>query len=157
MRDWSRERSAKGVDTGRIVDESGRDLGEHKGHQHFTVGQRRGIGIASSIPLFVLEKRPDSNEVVVGSRDALLSEGLQARDVNWLVPEHSGWRACTARIRYNAAPVPARVRLGGDRLEVLFEDPQAAVAPGQAVVCYDEDLVLGGGWIEKAGVLADSD
>ena len=151
------ERSARGVDTGRIVDESGRDLGEHKGHQHFTVGQRRGIGIASSIPLFVLEKRPDSNEVVVGSRDALLSEGLQARDVNWLVPEHSGWRACTARIRYNAAPVPARVRLGGDRLEVLFEDPQAAVAPGQAVVCYDEDLVLGGGWIEKAGVLADSD
>lgn len=144
------ERSSSGVSEGRIVDTEGNDLGRHRGHQHFTVGQRRGLGIASTIPLFVLEKRPGSNEVVVGAREALESPGLRARDLNWLVPRHEGWRACHARIRYNAEPVPAEVRLGEGDLEVRFERPQSAVAPGQAVVCYDGDLVLGGGWIESA-------
>ena len=143
------ERSESGVQPGRIVDREGTDLGAHDGHQNYTVGQRRGIGIASSIPLFVLEKRPDRNEVVVGAREDLLSDGLQASDVNWLVPEHEGWRSCAARIRYNASPVPARVRIDSARLEVRFDEPQAAVAPGQAVVCYEDDLVLGGGWIDR--------
>ena len=149
------ERSRDGVKPGRIVDQDGTDLGAHDGHQNFTVGQRRGIGIASSIPLFVLEKRPDQNEVVVGARERLLSEGLVANDVNWLVDPHQDWRRCTARIRYNSEPVDARARLDGDRLEIRFAEPQPAVAPGQAVVCYEDELVLGGGWIDQP--LAEAD
>lgn len=145
------ERSQVGMSSGTFVDPDGVQLGQHEGHQHFTVGQRKGIGIASSIPLFVLEKRSETNEVVVGPREALESFGLRARELNWLVPMHQGWRRCEARIRYNAEPVPARVRLGEeDDLEVSFDEAQHAIAPGQAVVCYEDDLVLGGGWIQGA-------
>ena len=141
--------SEDGVHPGAIVDQGGQQLGTHPGHQHFTVGQRRGIGVASSIPLFVLQRNSQTNEVVVGPREALLSKGLRAREVNWLVDRHSGWRSCEVRIRYNADPVGGAVRLTNDnQLEVRFDDPQTAVAPGQAVVCYEEDLVLGGAWIE---------
>ena len=142
------ERSPQGISEGRLVDESGAEVGRHAGHQHFTVGQRRGIGVASSIPLFVLQKRPEVNEVVVGARESLLSPGLKADQVNWLDDRHEGWRRCSARIRYNSDPVPVEVRLDGNtELSIRFDEPQMAVAPGQAVVCYDEDLVLGGGWI----------
>ena len=144
-----RERSENGMSEGAIVDESGERLGTHSGHQHFTVGQRKGIGVAASIPLFVLQKNPRTNEVIVGPREALSSVGLEATDRNWLVDPHQGWRSCDVRIRYNALPVPGSVRLdGGDRLEVRFDEPQMAVAPGQAVVCYEGDLVLGGAWID---------
>ena len=105
--------------------------------------------MASSIPLFVLQRDPEANQVVVGPRESLLSKGLLGREVNWLVDAHEGWRSCTVRIRYNAEPVGGSVRLvPGDALEVRFDEPQAAVAPGQAVVCYDHELVLGGAWIE---------
>ena len=145
------QRSETGLAPGAIVDREGRQLGTHSGHQNFTVGQRRGLGIASSIPLFVLQRDPATNEVVVGSREELACAGLVARECNWLVPRHEGWRPCTARIRYNAVPVGARVRLlDGECLEVRFDEPQDAVAPGQAVVCYEGDLVLGGAWIERA-------
>ena len=143
------ERSEVGVTQGTIVNEEGEELGKHNGHQHFTVGQRKGIGIAASIPLFVLEKQPDENKVVVGPRESLEALGLHADKVNWLVPRHDGWRHCDVRIRYNSAPVPAEVQLASDdSLEVRFDSPQVAVAPGQAVVCYEDDLVLGGGWIK---------
>ena len=144
-----RERSENGMSEGAIVDESGERLGTHSGHQHFTVGQRKGIGVAASIPLFVLQKNPLTNEVIVGPREALSSMGLQATGRNWLVEPHEGWRSCDVRIRYNALPVPGSVRLNGDdQLDVRFDAPQMAVAPGQAVVCYEDDLVLGGAWID---------
>lgn len=144
------ERTATGVEQGEIVDRDGARIGTHDGHQHFTVGQRKGIGIAASIPLFVLEKRPESNQVVVGAREQLASDGLRASSLNWLVPVHDGSRDCLVKIRYNADPVPARVELdpAQDSMLVRFEQPQDAVAPGQAVVCYEDDLVLGGGWIQ---------
>ncbi len=144
-----RERSPEGMTEGAIVDQDGARIGTHAGHQHFTVGQRKGLGVAASIPLFVLQKDPRTNEVTVGPRESLASTGLQANDRNWLVEAHGDWRDCDVRIRYNALPVPGAVRLvGDDQLEVRFEEPQMAVAPGQAVVCYDGDLVLGGAWID---------
>ena len=140
---------AANVPVTKIVDQQGERIGTHEGHQHFTVGQRKGIGVAASIPLFVLQKDPRTNEVVVGPRESLASVGLQATDRNWLVESHDDWRSCDVRIRYNALPVPGSVRLvGTDQLEVRFDSPQMAVAPGQAVVCYEGDLVLGGAWID---------
>ena len=143
---------------GRFVSSTGEELGAHDGHQHFTVGQRKGIGLASSIPLFVLEKRASCNEVVVGPRDQLESDGLVAGEVNWLEAMPSDWFQCHVRIRYNSEAVPGCVRLvdDGKTLEVKFDSPQTAVAPGQAVVCYDGDLVLGGAWIQAGNHVGTS-
>lgn len=156
-----KRRAPDAVQPGPVVDTSGKVLGEHPGQQHFTIGQRRGVGVALGYPIYVVHKDPKSNTVIVGEREELKSTGLIARETNWLVnlgdapPESGssgdGWHQCTAKIRYNATPVPARVRITGtDELEVVFDEPQYAVAPGQAVVCYDDELVLGGGWITQA-------
>ncbi len=140
---------------GPIVDESGTQLGVHEGHQHFTIGQRRGLGVALGHPVFVVDRIPATNTVVVGPRERLASRGLFATDTNWLIdlpPAGSSLR-CQAKIRYNAEPVLAEVvRHEGDAFEVQFDAPQDAVAPGQACVLYDEaaDQVLGGGWIDRA-------
>jgi tRNA-specific 2-thiouridylase len=150
-------RAPDAMRAGRIVDRTGRVLGEHAGHQHYTIGQRRGIGLALGHPVYVVEKDAATNTVVIGDRDDLLADRCTALESNWLVPPPSSsqperWLRCTARIRSNAQPVPARVRRdSGDGLEVEFDEPQPAVAPGQAVVCYDDDVVLCGGWINAAG------
>jgi tRNA-specific 2-thiouridylase len=146
-----RRRAPDRVAPGRIVDTAGRDLGEHAGHQHFTIGQRRGLGVVAGAPLYVLDKDPATNTVTVGGRDELLAAGCRAGESNWLGDQRDGaWIDCGARIRYNAEAVPARVRrTGDDGLEVRFAEPQFAVAPGQAVVCYDGDAVLCGGWITE--------
>jgi len=133
------------------VDEAGRTIGEHPGHQHFTIGQRRGVGVAFGYPIYVVDKDAESNTVTVGRREELTSTGLIARQTNWLIDPPRDAMTCTAKIRYNADPVPARVEVtGDDALRVTFDEPQFAVAPGQAVVCYDGDRVLGGGWITEA-------
>ncbi len=145
-----RRRSPGAVAPGPIVDTSGRRLGEHPGHQHFTIGQRRGIRVAVGRPLYVVERNAATNTIVVGEKRDLAATGCTARGANWLVDPPPDWIRCTAKIRYNAEPVPARVRPRDDHgLEVIFEQPQLAVAPGQAVVCYDDDVVLAGGWIES--------
>ncbi|TVQ63539.1 MAG: tRNA 2-thiouridine(34) synthase MnmA [Phycisphaerales bacterium] len=143
---------------GRILDPEGREVGAHEGQHRFTIGQRRGVGVALGYPIYVVGKDPGANTITVGPREMLLSSACAAREVNWLVdPEPwRAWRRCAAKIRYNAEPVDAecRVDVPNDRLEVRFAQPQEAVTPGQAVVCYgapeDPDLVLGGGWIENA-------
>jgi tRNA-specific 2-thiouridylase len=149
-------RTPDAVRPGTIVDLSGRILGQHAGHQHFTVGQRKGLGIAAGEPIYVVSKDAASNTVTVGPREALLATGCAASDCNWLVDAPSGWTQCTAKIRYNAEPVPAEMRaVAGTSvpgaaqpdLEVRFAEPQPAVAPGQAVVCFDGERVLCGGWI----------
>lgn len=152
-----KRRSPERVEAGTIVDTSGKRLGEHEGHQHFTIGQRRGVGVALGYPLYVVEKNAASNTVTVGPREELEFTGCTAGEANWLVDVDSldrdaeGWIPCTAKIRYNAEPEPARVRpTADDALEVRFDEPQFAIAPGQAVVCYRDDLVLGGGWINRA-------
>lgn len=139
------------VKPGRIVDAEGRDLGEHAGHQHFTIGQRRGVGVALGYPIYVVDKDPEANTVTVGPRESLQSTGLIARETNWLIEPPTKPRPCHVKIRYNADPVPARVWASDDQaLAVRFDEPQFAVAPGQAAVCYDNDRVLGGGWISEA-------
>jgi tRNA-specific 2-thiouridylase len=143
-----RRRSTAGVTPGPLVDTSGRVLGEHGGHQHFTIGQRRGVGVALGYPIYVVDKDAATNTVTVGERADLASEACRADGVNWLADPVTDWTRCTAKIRYNAAPVPAEVRADGDDgIEVRFDEPQHAVAPGQAVVCYDGDAVMVGGWI----------
>ncbi len=148
-----RRRTPDAVSPGAIVDSQGRTVGEHQGHQHYTVGQRRGLGIAAERPLYVIEKDAASNTVRVGPREALLAGGCRARECNWLTEPGPGgsWMDCEAKIRSHGAAVAARVRAAGEeRIEVRFSEPQFAVAPGQAVVCYDGDAVMCGGWITEA-------
>ena len=146
-------RTLGGFARGEVRDTAGRLRGHHDGQQHFTLGQRRGLGIAAPTPLYVVGKDPVGNVVTVGGKDDLLSAGCSADQSNWLVdpPAVDQWRACEVKVRYNSPPVPGRVRrLADDRLEVSFDRPVSAVTPGQAVVCYDGDAVLGGGWIDAA-------
>ncbi len=135
---------------GTVVDDAGRVLGTHGGVHRFTIGQRKGLGLSSSEPLYVLEIKPDAAQVVVGSRTALGRTQLSATGVNWIsgaAPET--WRRVSAQIRHRHSAAPARVRRTADeRIELEFDAPQTAVTPGQAVVFYEEDEVLGGGWIE---------
>jgi tRNA-specific 2-thiouridylase len=144
------EREVPGDRSGPIVDAAGREVGRHAGVHRYTVGQRRGLGLASARPLYVLAVRPESRTVVVGDEPALLSDRLVARDVNWLsVPEPAAPLRARARIRYRHAEAEARIApLAAGRAEVTFDAPQRAVTPGQAVVFYEGDVCLGGGWIE---------
>jgi tRNA-specific 2-thiouridylase len=136
---------------GAIVDEAGREVGRHQGHQRFTVGQRRGIGVPATIPLYVLRKDAARNTVTVGPRESLDVSGVTAGEVVWYGHASAEWVACAAQVRAHGAAIPARARITGDSersLEVEFLRPEPGVAPGQAVVCYDEGgRVLGGGWI----------
>ena len=135
---------------GSIVDRSGRVLGRHRGLARYTIGQRKGLGIASPHPLYVIELRPAANEVVVGREEDLYSSALIAEEVNWigLGPPLPPSLSVEAKIRYTAAPAAATVEpRGEDRAVVRFDHPQRAAAPGQAVVFYRGDEVLGGGII----------
>ena len=141
-------RSPGSMAPGVVLDLAGRPLGTHGGHQRFTVGQRRGLGLQSERPLYVVGKDPASNTVTVGPRDAVEASGLEANQWNWLVPAPMGPRRCEVKHRHNSQPVGATVEaLGEGGARVRFDQPQFAVAPGQAVVCYEGDRVLGGGWI----------
>jgi len=136
--------------SGEVVTTTGQVVGTHDGLERFTIGQRRGLGIALGDPYFVVRLEPETNRVVLGTKEDLARTELTADRSNWLVDlALNEPTRCTAKIRYNARPADGSVeRLAGERLRVTFEAPQYGVAPGQAVVCYDGDRVLGGGWIE---------
>jgi tRNA-specific 2-thiouridylase len=142
----------RGTVPGEFVTADGRRLGTHRGIIHYTVGQRRGLGLPGSERLYVLEIDPAENAVVVGPRAALDVEGLETERVNWLLPAPPpGEIHAQVKIRYHHAPVPARVRpLAGGAVEVRFETPQPAVTPGQLAVLYHGEQVLGGGTIARA-------
>ncbi len=135
---------------GTVVDHDGRVLGTHGGVHRFTIGQRKGLGLSSSEPLYVLEIKPESAQVVVGARDALGRTRLSARGVNWIGGEApDDWLGVSAQIRHRHQAAAAKVRRTDDgRIELEFDAPQTAVTPGQAVVFYQADEVLGGGWID---------
>lgn len=135
---------------GVITDRDGAVIGTHGGVHRFTIGQRKGLGLSSREPLYVLAIEPDRAAVVVGPRDALDRATLSASRVNWIDDEPpASWRAVTAQIRHRHRAATARVRAIEDaRAELEFETPQTAITPGQAVVFYDGDVVLGGGWID---------
>ena len=144
-----RRYTGKDYPAGDFVDESGKVLGRHKGLIGYTVGQRRGLGVAADRPLYVRAKRTEDNTIVLAGGERLFSRRLLARNIN-LIPFDKLDRPlrCGARIRYSQTEQPATVtQTGPDELEVVFDRPQRAVTAGQAVVLYDGDLVLGGGTI----------
>ncbi len=149
---WFREKGGSGLEwEGEIVDTSGRVLGRHAGVHRFTVGQRKGLGVAVGEPLYVIRTEPETQQVVVGRRDDLLRDELTARDVNWVsVPPIERPVRAQVRIRHQhkAAPAVLIPTSEPDRVLVRFDEPQRAVTPGQAAVFYQGDLLLGGGWIE---------
>lgn len=133
---------------GELVDTAGKVVGTHSGFEQFTIGQRRGLGIGFGAPRYVVAVNAESRQVVIGTRDDLARHELEADRVNWLVDDVPAKFACTAKIRYLHTPAAAEVEcLADNRLRVLFSEPQFGVAPGQAVVLYDGERVLGGGWI----------
>jgi tRNA-specific 2-thiouridylase len=135
---------------GEIVTTDGRCVGRHAGIEGFTVGQRKGLGVALGEPYFVVEIQAAARRVVIGRRHELARRRLVARQVNWLVDPPDAPFDCWAQIRYTSPAWPARVSpLGNGGIRVDFADPCDGVAPGQAVVCYRQDQVLGGGWIES--------
>jgi tRNA-specific 2-thiouridylase len=145
-----RKQSPDQVRPGAILDTCGNVVGEHGGHQHFTVGQRRGVGVALGHKLYVVDKDAAANTITIGERDTLLAHGLAASQTNWLIDPPTEPRRCSVKIRYNSQPVPAHVvATGDDALEIEFDSPQTAVSPGQAAVCYDGDELIGGGWIDR--------
>ena len=136
---------------GEIVTTDGRTLGAHTGVHHFTVGQRRGLGIAAGEPLYVISTDAATQRVTVGTNEQLLRARLVASDVNWVPgPGLAAPARAQVKIRnkHQAAPATLHPTSRPDRVEVHFDEPQRAVTPGQAAVFYDHDLVLGGGWIE---------
>ena len=141
---------------GDIVDPAGRVLGRHRGIAHFTVGQRKGLGIAAAEPLYVLRLDPEERRVVVGPRAALAETRLSLGEVNWLGPPAEPGMAVAAKLRSTQLPVGARFYpSGGKEGAVLVLDaPAGAVAPGQAAVLYDGERVLGGGWIQRRAAAA---
>jgi len=136
---------------GPIVDTEGRTLGVHKGIHRFTIGQRRGLGIAHSSPLYVLEIHPDDNRVIVGDRTQLARNRCRVVRTNWIsVPELIEPLRIQAKIRSRHSEASATITPMDDgSVEVLFDNPQSAVSPGQACVFYQEEVVVGGGWIER--------
>jgi tRNA-uridine 2-sulfurtransferase len=136
---------------GTVVDRRGSVLGRHDGIHEFTIGQRRGLGIASDEPLYVLELRPDSNEVVVGSREDALAPGLICSRLAFTGAPPPGTFDATVKIRYRTPDRPATVSIRNDgSAEVAFQKPVWGVAPGQLAVFYDGDRVIGGGTIDRA-------
>jgi tRNA-specific 2-thiouridylase len=135
---------------GAIVNQSGNVLGHHRGVHRFTVGQRKGLGIAAPEPMYVLQLRPAEKTVVVGPRPELERTSLTASAVNWIAgaPPAEPLRV-TAQIRHRHQPAAGTVRpLDDNRASLEFDAPVMAITPGQAVVFYDRDVVLGGGWID---------
>jgi len=152
-RNWPAELFVHQPDTvGEIVDTGGHVMGEHGGVHHFTVGQRRGLGIAAREPLYVIATEPATQRVIVGRNDDLLRASMVAKDVNWIsvAPTAEPVRA-EVKIRNKHLAAHAMLYPTSDpaRIDVRFDEPQRAVTPGQAAVFYDSDLVLGGGWIVK--------
>ena len=135
--------------SGELVTTTGKVIGEHAGIHNFTVGQRKGIGIATGSPLYVLGIRGSQRQVVVGPGDALYSRELRARDINLIsVADLYSPTRVTAKIRHRHEPAAATAeQISANELRVIFEEPQRAITPGQAVVLYDDDVVVGGGWI----------
>ena len=136
---------------GNFVSTDGSIIGRHKGVTHYTIGQRKGLGIAMGHPVFVCEIRPETNEVVIGENEDIFSTELICRDVNYMgMEEGKEPSRCMAKIRYaHKGDICSLEKLQDGRIHVKFERPVRAITPGQSVVFYDGEYVLGGGVIEQ--------
>ncbi len=143
------ENTDQKIAPGNFVTRQGEVLGTHKGITHYTVGQRKGLGLSMGRPVFVLEIRPETNEVVIGDSEEVFASVLQADRLNFMsIPQLDGEMRVMAKIRYNHKGDMCTVRMTGeDKVECVFDKPQRAITPGQAVVFYDGDYVVGGGTI----------
>lgn len=134
---------------GPIVDQRGARLGRHRGYEGYTIGQRKGLGIAAPAPLYVLDIEPTTRTVTVGPRAALERASLEADDFQW--HEDEAPMPCLAQVRAHHAAVPARVEpIWERRVRVHFDRPEPGITPGQVVTLYRDDMVIGGGWISRA-------
>ncbi len=135
--------------SGELVTMDGEVIGRHEGIHNFTIGQRKGLGVATGSPLYVVEIRGDRKEVVVGGAEALLSKTLRAKDMNWIsISKLVAPMRVEAKIRHRHPAAAATVEsIGGDEVLVTFDEAQRSVTPGQAVVMYSGAEVVGGGWI----------
>ena len=144
-----RERREDLETSGQIVTTAGEIVGEHRGIEAFTIGQRKGLGVALGQPRYVVRIEADSQRVILGTKEELARHQLTASQTNWLIDPPEDPFRCEVQIRYNSLGVSATVQAEEEhRLSVQFETPCYGVAPGQAVVCYDGNRVLGGGWID---------
>ena len=150
-RQFLRENAPESNRPGEIVDLEGNVLGEHSGLAFYTIGQRRGLGISSHEPLYVVELDMARNQVVIGRNRDVYAQGLKALAVNWIaIQDLTEELSVEAKIRYNIRPASAVIRPGEEgSVETVFREPQRAVTPGQAVVWYRQDVVIGGGVIEE--------
>lgn len=149
---WFREQGIENDRTrGEIVTTDGRVLGEHRGVHRFTIGQRKGLGVAVGEPLYVIATEPATQKVIVGRSEELLRARCRVRDINWILwdrPQDNFRAEVKIRNKHEAAPAVVFPESDPSRAEVVFDQPQRAVTPGQAAVFYEGDLVVGGGWIE---------
>ena len=136
---------------GNFVHINGQVLGKHKGMINYTIGQRKGLGIAYEYPLYVIDKDMDSGNVIVGPQEALFAKALLAENCNFImIDKLDAPLRVTAKTRYRQEDVPATIELCGDCVKVTFDEPMRAVTPGQAVVFYSGEYVVGGGIIKTA-------
>jgi tRNA-uridine 2-sulfurtransferase len=137
------------LQAGNFIDTAGKIIGKHNGYGRFTIGQRRGTGVAAGHPVYVTDINPQTAEVTIGEKKDLLAGGLTAVGANWQVDIPAEFDA-TVKIRYNHRGAPAKVIITGkDTFEVRFDKPLEAVTPGQAAVVYSGNCLLGGGWIKE--------
>ena len=142
------------LESGSIVRTTGEVVGEHHGYAGFTVGQRKGLGGGFPEPLFVLELRPETREVVVGTHQELFRDQVQVHELNWLAEPPRPGSNVRVQLRYRAPAVLAAIREQENGLMLELSEPQAAVTPGQSAVMFDEDRLLGGGRIVAASLSA---
>jgi tRNA-specific 2-thiouridylase len=139
------------LSSGPIITSDGRNVGEHNGFAAYTIGQRRGLPGGFRIPMYVVAIRPEDRAVVIGPREELLGNGVVAREVNWLTDAPPVGSAVTIRVRHRAALAAGEViRIDNDEIEIALDEPVSAITPGQSLVLYRGETVLGGGFIERA-------
>ena len=142
---------APALSEGPIVLSNGRAVGRHNGFARYTIGQRRGVPGGFPRPMYVVAIRPEDRAVVIGPREELLGNGIIAREINWLADAPEVGTTVSVRVRHRAALARAEiVRIDGDEIELALDEPVSAITPGQSLVLYDGDRVLGGGFIESA-------
>lgn len=140
--------SGKQITTGDFVDTNGNVIGKHKGIIHYTVGQRKGLGISSQNPLYVCKINPHTLDIMLGHREDLYQNKMIVKKVNWVSGVSENQIKCSVKIRYRGPELPCAVYLDNDIASVIFDTPACAITPGQSAVFYNNDIILGGGIIE---------
>jgi len=144
-----KEHTLKPIPKGKFIDTKGNVLGEHQGIIYYTVGQRKGLGITFGKPMYVVEIRPKTNEVVLGDNEDVFRSELIAKEVNFITFDTlEAPYKCEGKVRYSSKTSPCTLYMMDNKVKVVFDEPQRAVTPGQAVVFYDGELLVGGGIIE---------